>query len=81
VDPAAQPQQALERYLEGIEEVFAIYDQVRAANASWIADTIENKRRVCELFTSDDLRISHRVDVNDMKNAATILSGSVAAVV
>ena len=39
-----------------------------------MADTVENKRRVCELFTSDDKRISHRLDLNDMVTAATILS-------
>jgi hypothetical protein len=37
-----------------------------------MADTIENKRRVCELFTSNDPRISHRLDVKDMVAAATI---------
>jgi hypothetical protein len=74
--PNYKPSRPLKRELESLDEVFALYQQVLNANASWMADTIENKRRVCELFTSDDERISHRLDLNDMKNAATILSAT-----
>ena len=69
-----EPIKPLKRELESLDEVLALYQQVLDANASWMADTIENKRRVCELFTSDDERISHRLDLNDMVTAATILS-------
>ena len=69
-----EPIKPLKRHLESLDEVFSLYQQVLDANKSWMADTINNKRLVCELFTSDDPRISHRLDLNDMVTAATILS-------
>jgi hypothetical protein len=71
-----KPSRPLKRELESLDEVFALYAQVQRANASWMADTLENKRRVCELFTSDDPRISERLDLRDMVTAATILSAT-----
>ncbi len=57
-----------------LDETFALYQQVLDANASWMADTVENKRCVCELFTSADPRVSHRLDLMDMRRCVEVLS-------
>jgi hypothetical protein len=59
-----------------LDEIFALYQQVLDANSSWLADTTENRRRVCELFTSDDPRISHKLDLADMVTAVRALSAT-----
>lgn len=71
----AKPTRPLKRAVT-LDEVFALFGQVQKANASWLADTAENKRRVCELFTSDDQRISRELNLADMVTAVRILSAT-----
>ena len=57
-----------------VEKVFALYAQVQQANASWMANTERNKLEVCTLFTSDDPRVSQKLDLMDMRKCVEIHS-------
>jgi hypothetical protein len=51
-----------------LDEIFALYQQVLDANKGWLADSVEKKRRVCELFASDNPIISPRLDRLSLAN-------------